>query len=89
MPGLDDPGRSPAGDLTDGFGLDGGQPRGLPVTVDGDQPPLGLRHDLRGDDEDIAVTQRDAVGGERGHDDSGQVVAGMYLADPPDSGDGK
>ena len=54
------------------------------VGVDGHEPPLGLRHDLLGDDDHVTLAQLGAVGGLRrqsGGHHAGQVGAGLDLAD--------
>ena len=53
------------------------------VGVDGLQPPLGLGHDLLGDDHDVAGAQLRPLG-----DQVGEDVAGTDLSQPGDGDEG-
>jgi hypothetical protein len=88
-PVLHDPG-DPAGVLAGGDHAHGlGGDRVLAV-VGAHDPPLGLGHDLAGDDQHVAVLRsgrraRGGVGGQRVAEQHGQVVPGPDLADPGDA----
>ena len=80
VPGLDDPGRTAAGDDPDRLGLDGRGPDGVgvlhgPPAGGGDDATLGLAHDLAGHDDDVTVAEAVGVLGHQ----AGEVVAGADL----------
>jgi hypothetical protein len=60
--------------------LDQRPPGGGVRRVQRDQPALGLRHDLLGDDEAVAVGQGCALIPRRAHDELGDHVTGTDLA---------
>ena len=60
------------------------------VGIDGHEAVLGLRHDLLGDHDDVAVGERGVGAGSGGvGDDPGQVVPGRDLADAVEAEDGE
>src|SRR5262249_24089564 len=79
----------PPAEPPDRLGPDGRPPRRAVVAVERHQAVLGLRDDLLGDDQAVAVGEGGALGGGGVGDEGGELVAGPDLGHAGDRDDGE